>query len=124
MSETAISRAIRERLVLERDVLIWRNNSGKLCDARGRWVTFGLGVGSADLIGLVQIPGIAGAVPLAVARTHGRFFALEVKAGKGSTTPEQDAWHAIVRKHGGFTRVVRFVDEAMAALEACRRGEP
>ena len=48
MNETQLSLAIREALLNTGRVLLWRNNTGKLQDAGGRWMTFGLGVGSAD----------------------------------------------------------------------------
>lgn len=114
MSETAISRAIRERLALERDVLVWRNNSGSLETNNGRWVTFGIGVGSADLIGLVTWP--------TSMRDVARFFALEIKTPTGRVTNEQVQWARAVRARGGFVAVVRSVEEAMAALDRCRAG--
>ena len=107
MSETALSRAIREAIAYLPGVLVWRNNTGKLQDRNGRWVTFGIGVGSADLIGLVD----------------GRFFALEVKLPGQEPTKEQTAWHEVVRAHGGFVRVVRGVEEAVLAVSRCRRGD-
>ena len=121
MSETQLSRAIRERLALEPGVLLWRNNSGKLQDLRKRWVTFGLGVGSADLIGVVDCPAIGSSCPVPVGCA--RFFALEVKLPGKSPTMEQECWATAVRKIGGFATVVRSVDEAVQALARCRAGE-
>lgn len=125
MSETAILVAIREALSREPGVLIWRNNSGKLQDARGRWVTYGLGVGSADLVGLVQMSrGFCG-----YERDDGsaivtaRFFALEVKTETGRATKEQVCWSIAVRGNGGFCATVRSVEEAIAALKRCKDGE-
>jgi hypothetical protein len=108
MSETALSRTIRERLALERDVLVWRNNTGRLPNAQGQWITFGLGEGSADLVGLVA--------------PSGRFFSLEIKTATGRVTSAQVQWGRAVRARGGFVAVVRSVDESMAALERCRAG--
>jgi hypothetical protein len=105
MSETAISRAIRETLALH-GVHVARNNTGRLQDRNGRWVTFGLGLGSADLIGCV----------------NGRYFALEVKTATGRQTPEQVAWANARRKEGAFVAVVRSAEEAIAAVNRCRDG--
>jgi hypothetical protein len=132
MSETQLVASIRERFALERGVILWRNNTGKLQDARGRWVTYGIGVGGADLVGIVDVRSVdvivecnacfaeaTGAAPL-----FGRFFALECKVDKRKVTPEQIAWARVVRDHGGFCATVRSTEDAVAALERCRRGEP
>ena len=107
MSEAELLAAIRNALVTSGRVMIWRNNSGMLRAEHGRVVRFGLGLGSADLIGLV--------------RGTGRFFELEVKSPRGTASPEQRAWIAAVEAAGGFARVVRSVDEALAALEEAGR---
>ena len=107
MSETQLSAAIKTALAYMPGLLIWRNNTGKHQDRNGRWVTFGLGVGSADLVGLVD----------------GRFFALEVKLPGQEPTKEQTCWHQSVRNVGGFCRVVRSVEEAVLAVSRCRRGD-
>lgn len=80
-------------------------------------VDTGLGEGSADIVGLV-LPG-------------GRALALEVKlppdrdAGlrAGPLKPDQRRWLAAFRRFGGYADVVHGVEEAIAAVEACRRGE-
>ncbi len=118
MSETAIVAAIRDAISALPGVLLWRNNSGRLQDARGRWVTYGLGVGSADLVGAVTV---GHSVPWPDG-TSARFFALEVKTDRGKTTKEQECWARAVRNIGGFVATVRSVDEAMAALQRCRDG--
>lgn len=107
MSEAELLAAIRDALVTSGRVMVWRNNSGMLRAEHGRVVRFGLGLGSADLIGLV--------------RGSGRFFALEVKTPRGTASPEQRAWIAAVEAAGGFARVVRSVDEALAELEEAGR---
>lgn len=107
MSEAELLAAIRDALVASGRVMIWRNNSGMLRAVGGRTVRFGLGLGSADLIGLV--------------RGTGRFFALEIKAPRGIASAEQRAWIGAVEAAGGFARVVRSVGEAMAALDEAGR---
>jgi hypothetical protein len=87
-------------------VRVWRNNVGRVPLPSGGWLQYGLAIGSADLIGLVD----------------GRFFALETKSAKRKQTPEQIAWASVVRSMGGFACVVRSVDEARQAVERCRMG--
>jgi hypothetical protein len=82
---------------------VFRNNVGRYKDSRGAWLTYGLGVGSADLVGIVA--------------PSGRLFAIEVKTPEGKTTPEQDAWLATIRRFGGVAGVARSVEEAMAIVD-------
>lgn len=94
--------AIHDAVALTGRVLCWRNNVGR----NGR-VSFGLGVGSADLVGLL--------------RGSGRFFGLEVKTATGRLSPEQVAWARAVTAAGGFVKCVRSVNEALQALEEAGR---
>lgn len=102
MSETALQCAIHDAIALTGRGLLWRNNTGRI----GR-VSFGLGIGGADLVGVV--------------RPTGRFFALEVKTATGRLSPEQRAWARAVTAAGGFVACVRSVDEALRALEEATR---
>ena len=105
-SEREIQQAIR-LAVQGPDIVLWRNNVGHGVLSDGRHIDYGLAVGSADLVGICA----------------GRFFAIEVKAPKGRVTDEQRQWIALVQSKGGFACVVRSVDEALAAVERCRKGE-
>ena len=67
-------------------------------------IKFGLGVGSADVIVVAW----------------GRFLALEFKVGRTGQTPEQVDFEGACERAGGLYRVVRSVEEALAAVEACR----
>ena len=100
MSETDILQSIRLALGKRPDVLIFRNNNGKLQDKEGRWVTFGLGPGSADLIGFVTVSGIA------------VFVAIEVKTRTGQPTVEQINFINAVLKSGGRAGIARSVEDA------------
>jgi len=64
-------------------------------------VTYGLGVGSTDLVG-IQAP-------------IGRFLGFELKAGS-ETSPEQLTWHEAARSRGALIEVVRSVDEMRKVL--------
>ena len=87
-------------------VRVARNNTGVLRDARGIPVRFGLGTGSADLVGIVT----------------GRPFCLEVKGPRGRSTDDQVRWGKAVRALGGFYAVVHSIDEARDAVTRCRAG--
>ena len=104
MTEADIVRSIM--LALSKGtVRLWRNNVGKLPDAQGRWVTYGLGVGSSDLIGVsMQANGI------------GRMVAIEVKApGKKATTAQKDFIDCVIAM-GGQAGVAHSVEEAVEIL--------
>ena len=47
---------------------------------------------------------------------HGRFVAIEVKAGRRQPTDEQAAFIDLVRRSGGLAGVARSVEEARAIL--------
>lgn len=89
-SETDLLSAVLMALQLEPGIVAWRNNSGR----KGR-VRFGLGNGSADIVGIVA--------------PAGRFFALELKVGKGKQSPAQHGWEGQVKAKGGIYAVVRSV---------------
>ena len=122
MSETALMRQIRAAVNALPGVRLWRNNSGV---GRGLSnpgvVTYGLGEGSADLVGVCRVEEASGygSGPMVT----GRFFAIEVKTKTGRVSAEQAAWARCVRELGGFCATVRSVDDALAAVERCRRGD-
>ena len=122
-SETELSSAVREALNLQPGVRVRRNNSGRLQDLRGRWVAFGQGLGSPDLMGAVTMLAavVRDASPL-LPRRIARCFHVEIKLPGKEATTDQLAWHAEARSRGEFVAVVRSVAEALAALERCRRG--
>jgi hypothetical protein len=119
-------------------VRVWRNNVGIIELPTGGRLQYGLGIGSADLVGLVDVqviymvtlkklatPDEMGLVQAWPASPHpfARFFALETKLPGKRPTAEQRAWASVVRQLGGFACVVMSVDEALAAVERCRAGE-
>ena len=117
--EAALERAVLRRIAeLQRSDLptltVFRNEVGKgftgnvraLCCDRCQGIldrhriTYGLGVGSPDLVGAVD----------------GRAFGLELKSPTGRTRPEQIQWHDAARARGVAVAVVRTVEEAEAAI--------
>lgn len=109
--ESAIQAQIVARLALMPGVLVWRNNSG-VAHHKDRPVFYGLGKGSADIVGLVRIGAIS------------RFVALEVKRPGERPTTKQVAWLTSVNALGGYACVVTSVREAEFAVAAARAGQP
>lgn len=102
--ETNISQQIRLALSAE-GCIVWRNNVGKLEDKRGRWVTFGLCVGSSDIIGMMP---------------DGRFLAIEVKAPGEKPRDNQYAFIAAVQKQGGVAGWATSVEEAISIVRSAQ----
>ena len=115
--ETPIVKSILQVLRFSR-CLVWRNNTGGMKvgeddeaadSARGRYVAFGLGTGSADIVGMTS---------------KGRFFALEVKSETGRLTPEQRQWNLDVTARGGYVAMVRGPEAALRGLAQAEAGLP
>lgn len=111
MSETDIVNAVRLRFS-NGDVRLFRNNVGVLTDARGNHITYGLCIGSSDLIGwrtLTVTPDMVG-TKVAV------FVAAEGKAGRHKATKEQAAFINTVRAAGGRAGVFYTPDDVERIL--------
>ena len=104
-AHTSLVRSIRLAAGALPDVVLWPVLPGGVADASGRPIRCGP-VGMSDLIGIVQ---------------GGRWIAIEVKTGRGTLTPDQERWQALIRKMGGVAVVARSVDDAMRAIEEARR---
>jgi hypothetical protein len=112
-AETRIQNDIRLAVSSEcRQVTLWRNHTGCLRDERGKWVTFGLAPGSADLVGVREVT----ITPDMVGQTIGQFVALEIKTPSGRTRVDQRHFLNHVRLRGGLAAVVKSVDEAIDTL--------
>jgi hypothetical protein len=112
MTETNLVR----RLILRSGELgarLFRNNVGRY-KLDGRWVQYGLCVGSSDVIGWTSVT----IGPEHVGRTLAVFTAYECKVGSRVTTVEQGAFIAAVRAQGGIAAVVRRLEDADAAVQA------
>lgn len=105
-AETPLQNAIRVRAG-QLGCALFRNTVGKLQDAQtGKWIAYGLGPGSSDLIGW---------------RSDGRFLAIEVKVPGHRTEPKrlaaQVAFVEAVRRAGG---AAGFADSVEAAERIIR----
>ena len=100
--ETDIQRNVIRRLIRHEKVG-WcnRNNTGKAL-INGRMVEFGLGKGSADIIGQLK---------------DGRFLAVEVKTETGLVTKEQLLFINRVIRHNGVAFIARHPDDVNRALD-------
>ena len=104
-AESTVLASVRFALNRRADCRVHRNNVGALQDKTGRWVQYGLAVGSSDLIGWTVRNGVA------------VFTSIEVKAARGRLTPEQANWLRVVQDAGGVAGMVRSADEAVALVE-------
>lgn len=112
MTERDVQAAIMRAFAGTRDVALFRNSVGETEEwndgPRGlasRHIRYGLGTGSADLVGVLTVGGVGVAI------------ALEVKTAKGRTTPAQDAWLAAARRRGACAAVVRSVEDARRVID-------
>ena len=116
MNETAIRKQIQAKLSTvggdKFKVRLFRNNTGAFLDGAGHKVTFGLCVGSADLIGFKSITITPEMVGLRVAV----FLAIEVKSEGKDPTPEQEIFLHGVKEYGGISFVARSVEEAVGKI--------
>ncbi len=87
-------------------VRVFRNNVGAydpVGDGKS-WVSYGLGKGSADLVGLIV--------------GSGRFLGVEIKTATGRQSDEQKAWAKTIVGYGGVAIILRSVAEAEAFLRS------
>jgi hypothetical protein len=126
MLEGEIKRDILSALARVDGIRMAINANGVTKDERGNTFTYGLGPGSADLVGIAtshmhrrvaDMPHGAAFEPVTV----GRVVGIEVKKPGGSTTAKrkrmQDAWIATVKRLGGIAGYARSVEDALALVE-------
>lgn len=108
---------IQNRILMalsEAGCVVWRNETsgawmGKQIHKAGdqvtltnaRMMTFGLCVGSSDIIGIAP---------------DGRFLAVEVKTAKGRPTTEQLRFIEAVKKAGGIAGIARSPEDALKLI--------
>jgi hypothetical protein len=111
MNEADLVHQVRKELS-HGDVRLFRNNVGLYEDAAGNWVSYGLAVGSSDLIGWKRVL----IKPSHVGHTLAVFTALECKSERGRVTGPQDAFLQTVILAGGIAGVVRDLADAHRLL--------
>lgn len=102
-AETALQRNIRLAVNRTGRARLLRNHVG----STERHIPFGLGTGSADLVGVLR---------------NGRGFCLEIKTPVGRLSTDQKRWLAATRKWNVFACVARSIEDAMAALDRAEQG--
>ena len=136
MSESKIWRTIRDRLSVGHRRL-WRNEVGKgllirhkhshtrqaiisecisLAESRGgsgARISYGLCVGSGDLIGWEEVT----VTPEMVGRKLLVFTSVETKTATGQVREEQDNWADLVNSRGGRAIIARSLDDARNQLD-------
>jgi hypothetical protein len=108
MNETTILQRIRLALGRVPGLRLFRNNVGGLKDQQGRFVSFGLHPGSADLIGWRTVT----ITPDMVGQRLAVFASVEVKTATGKVRPDQANWQQQVTDAGGLAFVARSPEEA------------
>lgn len=121
MSETDIVNDIRQAMYVEfPQVRLFRNNNGRLRDATGGYVTYGLGPGTSDLVGFEAVI----ITPQMVGHTIAQFVAVEVKTPSAAPRGRREREHwdrqhnflAMVRAHGGRSGFARTLAQARLIL--------
>lgn len=107
-SETTLQNEIRLELGKLKHIRMFRNNVGQIGG-----LSFGLCVGSSDLIGFQSVI----ITPDMVGKQVAVFTAIEVKTNKGKVSPAQTKFLSMVNKFGGIGAIVRSVDDAADVLK-------
>lgn len=111
-AETSLVAALLKRAAFMPTVMLRRNNVGVLKDRNGRYVSYGLGIGSSDLVGYQSVT-ITQAM---VGQRFARFVACEAKAPSGELRDRQVAFLEQCRAAGAIAVCVRTVEELEEAL--------
>lgn len=111
MGETKLIREI-QLLATRLRARLFRNNTGKIQGADGRWHIFGLCVGSSDLIGWTPVTITQDMVGKRIAI----FTAIEGKSETGRATVEQNNFIAAVLRDGGLAGLARDLTDAQRIL--------
>lgn len=119
--ETDIVHEILAELARVPGVRVARNNVGTIEDVRGIPVTFGLGEGSPDLVGILTFGGVESTYPeLAELAPISLAFGIEVKQPKRYATRQQKAWHLVAKRRGMPVGLARSKEDARAFVEDLR----
>lgn len=118
-SESTILREILEALGAEPDLVLFRNSVGRapmvdMATGKAYHITFGLGPGSPDIVGILRRETQSGVA--------GQWFCLEVKRPGAGPSAEQAKCAKVWRWYGAFVATVSSVEEAHDALGRARNG--
>ncbi len=111
MNESEILKKIQLRACML-GARLFRNSVGACQSTDGRYIKYGLCVGSSDLIGFFPIT----ITPDMVGKTIGAFCAVEVKSGRRRSTEEQINFIKQVHDNGGLSGVARSEEDLIGIL--------
>jgi len=106
--EQEVMKLIREWASARGDLTLWRNNVGALEWRPGRWLRYGLCVGSSDFVGLTSVV----VTSSMVGRRIAVLTCIEAKAPEGVVSEEQQRFIEKVRDAGGIAGIARNAGEA------------
>jgi hypothetical protein len=105
--ESSVLQKVTEALWAQGGVEVMRNNVGAIKKGR-RYIKYGLGKGSSDLVCIVA--------------PYGRWLCIETKRPKGGVVDEdQRKWLAKMKTYGAIVAVCTSPDEVRALVEQARR---
>lgn len=107
--EAEIQSACLSYLAMLPDAMFWRSNTGAFkgeYKGRRRFIRYGV-AGQPDIQGIYR----------------GRYIGLEVKTPKGKQNDNQIEFEGRVKSAGGFYRVVRSIDDLIAAVAEIKEGK-
>jgi hypothetical protein len=102
-----------------RDCLTWLRLQGVFCWRQNQGAITGSYKGKRRFLRFTSVDGVSDI--LGVLRPQGQLLALEVKRPGKKPTPEQEAFLATVRDHGGIGAYVQSVAELEELLATWRR---
>jgi hypothetical protein len=111
--ETILQQNIRLAIGKLPGVRLFRNNVGMIESKDGAFIHYGLCKGSSDLIGYVSKE----ITPDMIGQRVALFTAIEIKAGKGKPTAQQQAFIDRVHFDGGISGIARSEQEAIALCQ-------
>jgi hypothetical protein len=110
MTEAEVLAAVLRLAHGRTDLVLWRNTVGHATEydagGRARHITYGLGPGSPDVVGVLTVEGLA------------VWVAIECKAPRGRVAPEQAQWLAAAERRGIACGVARSAEEAAEIIAA------
>lgn len=113
MTEAQVQAEVMRECGSHPSVRLFRNTCGACRTDDGRFITYGLAKGSADLIGWRSIV----VTPEMVGKRIAVMASLECKRpGRADVRPEQKNWQRVVTEAGGFAGIVTSKEEAKKVL--------
>lgn len=114
--EALVNQAVKDWARARGDVTLWRNNVGSFEWRPGRWMRFGLCVGSSDHVGFYSTI----VTPDMVGKRVAVLLAPESKAENGVASEDQLRFIEQVRDAGGISGIVRNAEDCEGLVSRWR----